>query len=164
MESDENYDTEYVCKLIYRDRYIFDLRGWPNGINRTEFDRLWDLDFILPEDTLWNFKKEHFWNAGHFAYAVREAKKLNKVDKEDIWKAIEKYKEVQVKRNAAGWKQSFEWSLRSLRMAKEEKEPELVEHWKRHVLESWKFYNDCLKELELPEQPIPEILVLWMES
>ncbi len=144
--TESQYNTEYICKLIGRDRYIFDTRGWPNGINKKEFDRLWDLDFAVPEEG-------YFWNAGHFSYAVREAKRYFKADKEEIWRAIEKHKASQVNLMAEGWKHSFEWELRT---AHAEKKTEDVEHWQGHALKAWKCYNDCLRELGLPEQPVPE--------
>ncbi len=120
---ESKYHTEYICKLIAQDRYIFDTRSWPIGINRKGFDRLWDLDFAVPEEG-------YFWNAGHFSYAVREAKRHFKADKEEIWKAIEKNKAAQVKLMAEGWKHSFEWELRT---AQAEKKPEDVERWHGHA-------------------------------
>jgi len=146
---ESSYDTEYICKLVAQDRYIFDTRGWPNGINREEFDRLWDFDFAVPEDG-------YFWNAGHFSYAIRVAKKHFKADKEEIWKAIEKHKAAQVKLMAEGWKHSFEWELRT---AEAENRPEDVERWKGHAKKAWKCYNDCLRELGLPEQPVPAAII-----
>ncbi len=143
--NDSQYNTEYICKLIAQDRYIFDTRGWPNGINRKEFDRLWDIDFAVSEEG-------YFWNAGHFRYAVREAKRLFKADKEEVWKAIEKHKAEQIKLMAEGWKHSFNWELQ---VAMLEKEPEGAERWKGHALKAWKCYNDCLKELGLPQQSVP---------
>ncbi len=67
------YDIKYLAKVIRDDRYIFDVRCWPNGITKYEFFKRWNraissMDIIPDKDGYW-------WNAGHFAYAVDRAKK-----------------------------------------------------------------------------------------
>jgi hypothetical protein len=139
------YNTEYIISLITKDRYIFDMRGWPRGINRIEFDKLWDDGFQVNEEYF-------FWNSGHFAFAVREAKRYFKADKELIWKAIELNRERQVRIMAEDWKKSA-WN--NIKNAKDHSEPQDVEQWQKHALQSWKDYNRCLKELGLKEEPAP---------
>ncbi|MDD5615035.1 MAG: hypothetical protein PHH85_02400, partial [Candidatus Methanoperedens sp.] len=76
--SGEQYDTEYIIGYISKvPSYTFDLRGWPNGMNRQEFDRLWEMGF---QDDV-PIGKGHFWCDGHFAFALRAAKKMFKADK-----------------------------------------------------------------------------------
>ncbi len=140
------YNTEYILRLIQRDRYIFDLRGWPRGINRAEFDKLWDQGFEVDE-------KGFFWNSGHFSYAVREARRFFRADKEQIWKAIELNKQRQVTVLAGDWKKS---ALDNIKCAKGQKEPQDVEQWQKHARHSWTLYNQCLKELGLKEEPEPQ--------
>jgi hypothetical protein len=139
------YNTEYILVLISKDRYIFDLRGWPRGINRVEFDKLWDSGFKVNEEGF-------FWNSGHFSYAIREAKRLFRADKELIWKAIELNKERQVRIMADDWKRS---ALGNIKYAKDQTEPKDVEQWQKHALNSWALYNQCLKELGVKEETAP---------
>jgi len=139
------YNTEYIIGLIIKDRYIFDLRGWPHGINRPEFDRLWDIDFEVDEEGF-------FWNAGHFRFALRGAKKLFRADKELIWKAIWSNRERQLKQLAEDWKHSAE---NEINYAKGCREPEDSEYWRACALHSWQLYNECLKAMDLKEQPVP---------
>ncbi len=140
------YNTEYILSLIQRDRYIFDLRGWPRGINRTEFDKLWDQGFEVDENGF-------FWNSGHFSYAVRESRRFFRADKEQIWKAIELNKQRQVTVLAEDWKKS---ALDNIKYAKGQKKPEDVEQWQKHARHSWALYNRCLKELGLKEEQEPQ--------
>jgi hypothetical protein len=158
QNSDEKYDTDYIIKYISRiPSYTFDLLGWPTGINRTEFDRLWDIDFqsnISPGEAL---EKSHFWNDGHFAYAVKMAKKHFRADKEHIWQAIEQLKEQQLRYFMNSHRRDFAQHCKYACNSKKKADQERDISWAKRA---WEDYNRCRKELGLKEETMPEIFAL----
>ncbi len=139
------YDTDYLCKLISKDLAIFDIRSWPRGINRKEFDNLWETDFINGVD-------EYFF-AGHFAFAVREAKRLFCADKEKVWESLLKFKKQQLEEWIKIYRRDADWEWKT---ANSSNTPEDVEHWLECCHLTWSNLNAVLKELGKPEEPLPE--------
>lgn len=157
------YDNNYLANLIEKDRYIFDIRCWKNGITKQEFFKLWNAGFrsrpIMPDK-----ESDEWWNAGHFAYAGDMAKEKGTADPELVWKCMEQHKEQHLKSFVDSWKKGaegdYEWYLihkktsetfPSNKLAKE-----LMLVALTHAQKSWILMNRCLKELGLPEEPIPE--------
>ncbi len=139
------YDTEYLCQLISKDLSLFDIRSWPRGINRKEFDALWDKNFGPSGDDP--------WFAGHFAFAVREAKRLFRADKEKMWDCIQINKKPQFER----WIQIYRRDAEDRwKTANTSNTPADVEYWLEHCHTTWSELNAVLKELGLPEEPLPE--------
>ncbi len=139
------YDTEYLCKLISKDLSIFDIRSWPRGINRKEFDALWENDFTVGGDG--------WWFAGHFAFAVREAKRLFRADKEKVWEEILKHKKHQLEEWEKIYRKDTDWEWKT---ANTSNTPDDVEHWLDCCQTTWSNLNAVLKELEKLEEPLPE--------
>ncbi len=139
------YDTEYLCKLISKNLSIFDIRSWPRGINRKEFDALWENDFTVGDDG--------WWFAGHFAFAVREAKRLFRADKEKVWEEMLKYKKQQLTEWEKTYRRDADWEWQT---ANSSSTPEDAEHWLNCCQTNWLNLNTVLKELGKPEEPLPE--------
>lgn len=145
VPGERSYDTEYLCQLINKDLSIFDIRSWPRGINRKEFDALWDNNIGPSGDDP--------WFAGHFAFAVRDAKRLFRADKEKVWEQMLKYKKLQLER----WIQIYRRDAEDRwKTANKSNTPADVEYWLNHCHTTWSELNTVLKELGLQEEPLPE--------
>ncbi len=139
------YNTEYLCQLISKDLSIFDIRGWPRGINRKEFDALWENNFEPQNDDP--------WFAGHFAFAMREAKRLFRADKDKVWDYVLINKKPQFER----WMQIYHKDAENhWKTANTSNTPADVEYWLEHCHTTWSELNTVIKELGLPEEPLPE--------
>lgn len=139
------YDTEYLCQLITKNLSIFDIRSWPRGINRKEFDILWENNFEP--------KADEPWFAGHFALAVREAKRLFRADKEKVWDCVLINKRAQLE----GWIQIYRKSAEDYwKTSNTSNTPTDAEYWLNHCHTTWSELNAVLKELGLPEEPLPD--------
>ncbi len=156
------YDTNYLADLIKRDRYIFDIRCWKNGITKQEFFKLWNAGFrsrpIMPDN-----ESDEWWNAGHFAYAVDMAKDKETADPELVWKCMEQYKEQHLKSFVDSWKkgaeEDYEWYLTHKKTSEtfpsNKLARELMQVALTHARNGWELMDRCLKELGLPEEPMP---------
>ncbi len=142
---ESTYDTEYLCQLISKDLSILDIRSWPRGINRKEFDAFWENNFVPIGDDP--------WFAGHFAFAVREAKRHFRADKEKVWEQMLKCKKSQLER----WMQIYRRDAEDRwKTANTSNTPADVEYWLKHCHTTWSELHAVLKELGLPEEPLPE--------
>ncbi len=142
---ESTYDTEYLCQLISKDLSIFDIRSWPRGINRKEFDILWENNFVHAGDDP--------WFAGHFAFAVRDAKRLFRADKDRVWDCMLINKKAQLERWIQIYRKDAEdrWNTSNTSNT-----PTDVEYWLNHCHTTWSELNVVLKELGLSEEPSPE--------
>lgn len=157
------YDNNYLADLIKGDRYIFDIRCWKNGITKQEFFKLWNAGFhsrpIMPDK-----ESDEWWNSGHFAYAVDMAKEKVTADPELVWKCMEQHKEQHLKSFVDSWKKGaevdYEWYLThrktSEKFPSNKLDNELMQTALAHAQKGWVLMNRCLKELGLPEEPMPE--------
>jgi hypothetical protein len=129
------------------------MRCWPKGITKQEFFRRWNKDFhsITEPDS-----EGYWWNSGHFAYAVDRAKENGATDPEVIWQAVEQNKERHLKDLADGWKRSAEWQLKSSQEYRLKGDIKMAKRWLEHAQKAWEDRNQCLKELRLPVEPLPE--------
>lgn len=144
-------NQDYLLSLIAKDMYIFDMRCWPRGITKQEFFRRWNRGFeasIIREN-----HDDEWWNAQHFAGAARRVKENGSADPEVIWKAMETHKARHLTELAESWKRDAEWEYRTANSAKTAEDSE---RWLLHAQKSWEYRNQCLRELSLPEEPIPE--------
>lgn len=145
VPSKHTYDTEYLCQLISKTLSIFDIRSWPRGINRKEFDTLWENNFEP--------KNNEPWYAGHFALAVREAKRLFRADIEKVWDCLLINKRAELERWVQIYRKDVEiyWKTSNAHDT-----PEEAEYWLNHCHTTWSELNAVLKELGLPEEPLPD--------
>ncbi len=145
VQSKQGYDTEYLCQQISKNLSVFDIRSWPRGINRKEFDTLWENNFEP--------KADDPWFAGHFALAVREARRLFRADKEKVWDYILINKRAQLEE----WIQIYRRDAENhWKTSNAHDTPEETEYWLKHCHTTWSELNAVLRELELPEEPLPE--------
>lgn len=145
----ENQD--YLLSLIAKDIYIFDMRCWSHGITKQEFFKRWNRGF---ESSIIREKPDdEWWNAHHFAGTARRVKENGTADPEVIWKAIETHKPRHLKELAESWKRDAEWEYKT---ANSSKTAEESERWLLYAQKSWEYRNQCLRELNLPEEPLPE--------
>lgn len=43
------FNTDYIIDYMTWQKSIFDIQAWPQGINKVEFDKLWDSDFVMSD-------------------------------------------------------------------------------------------------------------------
>lgn len=124
MDNEENkYNTEYIYEFL-REKYHLDIRDWPNGINREEFDRCWENNF------------SNIIFDGHLHYILVKGKNQNLIDKEIVWSIIEKIKVPAFKKQMSSWKESAIEDMRT---------------GSRWAETNWGYYNFCRKVLGLPQ-------------
>ncbi|MDD5617425.1 MAG: hypothetical protein PHH85_14640, partial [Candidatus Methanoperedens sp.] len=117
------------------------------------FDRLWEMGF---QDDV-PIGKGHFWCDGHFAFALRAAKKMFKADKERIWQTIERMKKAQFEYFMHSYEKDFIQHCKYVCNAHNKKDKARDIEWAERA---WRRHNEYRKELGLPEISMPEIFSL----
>lgn len=153
--TEKKIDTAYIIDLINKDNYIFDVRCWPGGITAQEFFSRWNNNW---EDV------KPWWNAGHFAYACRVAKKHYAADPELIWEVIVKRKVDALTALVSSWTGNTMSHLETAKEYDRRGDFAFRDTWIGHAIKSWESVNLCLKELGKAERPMPEELQKYIDE